>query len=99
MNKTERLIVDNVQIVGVSACTEDDVEREPALPNTGCSGIGMDVHEVGWAVIKRVRVRQLKGKSISFVNSPFTKVTAGPCISFSMAHAGDGKGWYLNRFV
>ena len=100
MNSTDLLQIDNVQMMNIHACKDDDPARQPTLPNTGCAGTGLDVHEVLKAIITRVRIRQLRGKSISYVNSPFKKVTSSPSLTFSMAYDyPNRRGWYNNRLV
>ena len=97
MNNSEFTVVDRVHIINVHACA-DDPARKPTIPNSGCAAIGLDVHEVVSAMVSRVRIQQLRGRSISFVNSPFGKVTSGPGMVLSMAYNADqNKGWYINR--
>lgn len=98
MNDADLLRMDRINIINVHACANDTPGRSTTIPNSTCSAIGLDVHEVLKSTITRVRITQLRGRSISFVRSPFQQVTSGPVVSFSMAYDYPNRqGWYLNR--
>ena len=96
MNNTDLVRMDQIKMMNVHACADDQPNRPTSIPNASCSAIGLDTHEVLKAVITRVRIMQLRGRSISFVSSPFRQVTSGPAIAFSMGYDGQ-TGWYNNR--